>query len=122
MAKQSIIQNNHWEKIAHFLDQGDLPIDNGASERIIRDLAIGRKNWMHVMSDEGVKRMAILYSIIATCKMNNINPEEYLNDVLMRIAIHVKDASVKDLIPTEWLKARNGGCLPEKRPLFPSRN
>jgi transposase len=114
--------NNHWVKIARFLDRSDLPIDNGASERIIRDLAIGRKNWMHVMSDEGGKRMAILYSIIATCKMNNINPEEYLNDVLMRIAIRAKDASVKDLIPTEWLKARNGGCLPEKQPLYPSRN
>jgi hypothetical protein len=72
------------------------------------------------MSDEGGKRMAILYSIIATCKLNSINPEEYLNDVLMRMAIRPENADVSDLTPVEWLKARNGGILPEKKPLYPS--
>lgn len=113
---------NHWDRAVRFLERGDLPIDNGICERIIRDLAIGRKNWMHVMSDKGGKWMAILYSIIATCKLNNINPEEYLGDVLMRIAMRPKDASVHDLLPTEWLKARNAGKLPEKLPLYPSAN
>lgn len=113
---------NHWDRIVRFLDRGDLPIDNGVNERIIRDLAIGRKNWMHVMSDNGGKWMAILYSMIATCKLNGINPEEYLKDVLMRLAIRSADAKVHDLIPTEWLKAQNGGILPEKQPLYPSRN
>jgi transposase len=113
---------NHWDRVTRFLERGDLPIDNGACERVIRDLAIGRKNWMHVMSDDGGKWMAILYSIIATCKLNNINPDEYLGDVLMRIAMRPVDASVRDLIPTEWLKARTGGALPEKQPLYPSKN
>jgi transposase len=113
---------NHWHKIVRFLERGDLPIDNGIDERIIRDLAIGRKNWTHVMSDRGGKWMAILYSLIATCKLNNINPEEYLGDVLMRLAMRSAEASVRDLIPTEWLKARNGGKLPEKQPLYPSIN
>jgi hypothetical protein len=113
---------NHWDEIVRFLERGDLPVDNGVSERVIRDLAIGRKNWMHVMSDEGGKRTAILYSIIATCKLNNINPEEYLRDVLMRMAMRPEDANIQDLIPTEWLKARNGGVLPEKLPLYPSKN
>lgn len=77
---------------------------------------------MQVMSDNGGKWMAILYSIIATCKLNDINPQEYLGDVLMRIAMRTADASVRDLVPTEWLKARNGGKLPEKQPLYPSPN
>lgn len=110
----------HWERIVRFLERGDLPIDNGVDERVIRDLAIGRKNWMQTMSDEGGKRMAILYSIIATCKLNGINPEEYLNDILMRMAIRPENADVSDLTPVEWLKARNGGKLPEKKPLYPS--
>jgi transposase len=113
---------NHWNKAVRFLERGDLPIDNGASERVIRDLAIGRKNWMHVMSDEGGKRMAILYSIIATCKLNNISPQQYLSDVLMRIAMRSDDASIADLTPVEWLKARNDGTLPEKKPLYPSKS
>ena len=112
---------NHWDKIIRFLDRGDLPIDNGVTERVIRDLAIGRKNWIQVMSDAGGKWTAILYSIIATCKLNNINPEEYLHDVLMLISIRDKDASVADLTPIEWLKKRNGGKLPTQKPLYPSK-
>jgi transposase len=111
----------HWDKIIRFLGRGDLPIDNGVTERVIRDLAIGRNNWKQVMSDAGGKWMAILYSIIATCKLININPEEYLRDVLMQLALRSDDASVADLTPVEWLKNRNGGKLPEKRPLYPSK-
>jgi hypothetical protein len=88
-----------------FLERGDLPIDNGIDKRVIRDLAIGRKNWIQVMSDEGGKRMAILYSIIATCKLNCINPEEYFKDIMMRMDIRPEDADVSDLTPVEWLKA-----------------
>jgi transposase len=112
----------HWGKIVRFLERGDLPIDNGVDERVIRDLAIGRKNWMFVQSDEGGKRMAILYSIIATCKFNNINPQEYLSDILMRIAMRTEGASVNDLTPIEWYKNRNGGKIPENKPLYQSRS
>jgi transposase len=113
---------NHWKETVRFLDRGDLPIDNGISERVIRDLAIGRKNWMFVQSDNGGKCMAILYSIIQTCKLNNIDPQEYFKDVLMKIAIRPENASVADLTPVEWLKARNNGMSPKKQPLYPSKN
>lgn len=73
------------------------------------------------MSDAGGKWTAILYSIIATCKLNNINPEEYLRDVVMLVSIRDKDASVADLTPIEWLKKRNGGKLPPRKPLYPSK-
>ncbi|NLD92260.1 MAG: IS66 family transposase [Fibrobacter sp.] len=113
---------NHWNNIVRYLERGDLPIDNGVSERVIRDLAIGRKNWVQVMSDNGGRQTAILFSIIATCKLNTINPSDYLKDVLLKIAIRPEGASVSDLTPVEWLKANNNGTLPEKQPLYPSPN
>ena len=111
-----------WNKAMVFLTRGDLPIDNGASERVIRDLAIGRNNWLFVASDEGGKRMAMLYSIIATCKINGINVEEYFADVLMRLPMRASGTSVADLTPIEWLKTRNDGVLPALKPIYPSKN
>lgn len=113
---------NHWNKAELFLTRGDLPIDNGVSERIIRDLAIGRNNWLAVGSDEGGKRMAMLYSVIATCKLNCIDINEYFADVLMRLAMRPPNASVADLTPIEWHKAKNGGVLPAIKPLYPSKS
>lgn len=114
---------NCWERAERYLHRGDLPIDNGLAERVIRDLTIGRKNWNGVGSDNGGKYMAILYSIIQTCKLLAINPEEYLKDILMRTVIRPNSVSVADLTPAEWLKARNNGILPQqKTPLYPSVN
>lgn len=111
-----------WDKAIIFLTRGDLPPDNGPSERAIRDVVIGRGNWNHVGSDEGGKRMAILLSIISTCKINGIDVEQYLSDVLMRLASRAPGQSVNDLTPIEWLKAKNGGTLPPQRPIYPSKN
>jgi transposase len=111
-----------WDKATVFLARGDLPIDNGPSERAIRDLVIGRNNWLAVGSDEGGKRMAILLSIISTCKVNGIDIEQYLADVLMRLASRAPGQSVIDLTPLEWLKAENGGILPDAKPIYPSKN
>jgi transposase len=111
-----------WDKAVVFLTRGDLPLDNGPSERAIRDLVIGRNNWLHVGSDEGGKRMAILLSIISTCKVNGIDIEQYLADVLMRLASRAPEQSVSDLTPIEWLKNKNGGKLPPLSPLYPSKN
>lgn len=113
---------NHWVKAEVFLTRGDLPIDNGINERVIRDLAIGRKNWMSVGSDEGGKRMAMLYSIIATGKMNGIDLPEYFADVLMRLAMRPNGANVTDLTPLEWLKSKNNGKLPNVTPIYPSKS
>ena len=66
--------------------------------------------------------MAMLYSVIATCKLNGIDIEEYLTDVLMRLAMRPQGASVADLTPIEWLKAKNGGTLPALKPLYPSKS
>jgi transposase len=113
---------NHWDRASRFLDRGDLPIDNGPSERAVRDQAIGRNNWNHVGSDRGGKWMAILYSIITTCKTNGIDIAEYIKDVLMRLAIRSPEQSVSNLTPIEWWKTKNGGTLPQLKSIYPSKS
>lgn len=113
---------NNWVPATRFVESGDLPIDNSADERIVRPLAIGRNNWLHAGSEDGAKWMGILYSIITTCKLNNINPEEYLNDVIVRLPIRPQNADVSDLLPVKWYQNKNGGDDPKKTPLYPSEN
>lgn len=110
----------NWDRACRFLEGGDLPIDNNIDERTIRPLTIGRKNWQFIASEAGGRCMAILYSIIETCKLNGINFEEYLGDVLMRLAMRPSGARAPDLTPVEWLKAKNAGKLPALAPLYPS--
>jgi hypothetical protein len=113
---------NNWNKSTRFLESGDLPIDNSVVERIIRSFAIGRNNWLAAGSENGAKWMAALYSIITTCKINGIDMEEYLCDVLMRLPCRGTDADVSDLTPVGWYKARNDGNLPEVKSLYPSNH
>jgi transposase len=113
---------NNWEAATRYLEWGALPIDNTADERINRPFAIGRNNWMQVGSENGAQWMAMLYTIITTCKLNNINPEEYLKEVLMLLAIRPADAEVSDLLPVNWYKKNNGGTDPIHTPLYPSKN
>lgn len=112
----------NWDEATRFLDWGALPIDNSADERIIRSFAIGRNNWMQAGSVNGARWMAVLYTIITTCKLNNINPEQYLADVLMRLAIRPENADVTDLLPVKWYKNNNNDVDPIKTPLYPSKN
>lgn len=112
---------NHWKRLLCYLDNGALPIDNNPVERVIRALAVGRKNWNFVASEEGGKRTAILYSILTCCTINGIDPEQYLKDTLMRLAIRTPQQSVTDLTPIEWLKARNAGHLPPAPELYPHK-
>lgn len=99
---------NHWGELSRYVENGIYPIDNNDVERIIRTLAIGRKNWMFAGSEAGAKWCATYYSIFATCLINGINPEEYLPDVLMRLAIRPENSDVKDLLPVNWAKEKKG--------------
>jgi len=76
---------NHWEKLNRFLEDGRLPIDNNLVENTIRPVALGRKNYLFAGSPEGAHRLAIIYSLVATCKLNDINPYEYFYDILPKI-------------------------------------
>lgn len=75
-----------WEALTRYVDDGHLEIDNNAAERALRAVAVGRKNYLFAGSDAGGERAAILYSLIGTAKLNGLDPESYLRDVLTRIA------------------------------------
>jgi len=85
-------------KLDPYLEDGRTEIDNNAAERAMRPIALGRKNYMFVGSDTGGKSAAILYTLIETAKMNGIDPQAWLTDVLNRIADHPMK-TVADLAP-----------------------
>src|SRR5258708_5203292 len=94
---------NQWDALNRYLDDGRLAIDNNITERQMRGVAVGRKNWLFAGSDEGGKRAAILYSLICTCSLQGIEPWAYLKDVLQRLAAgETPDA----LTPRLWLAQR----------------
>jgi transposase len=97
---------NHWQQLTRFLEDGRLPLDNNLVENTIRPVAIGRKNWLFAGSVEGAQRMAIIYSLVATCKINEINPYEYFYDILPKVASYPAK-QIADLIPTNWKIQRN---------------
>lgn len=92
---------NHWRALCNYLRDGILEIDNNTSERAIKPLVIGRKNYLFAGSHEGAKRAAIIYSIIETCKLNGINAWDYMNDVLKRLPTTL-NKDIKTLYPYNW--------------------
>jgi transposase len=77
-----------WEALLRYLGDGGIEIDNNAAERALRTVALGRKNYLFAGSDAGGERAAAIYSLIGTAKLNDIDPEAYLREVLTRIADH----------------------------------
>lgn len=96
---------SRWLALTRFVDDGRLEIDNNAAERSIRPLALGRKNYLFAGSDAGGERAAAIYSLIETAKLNDIDPEAWMRDVLARIADHPINR-VSDLLPWNWASAQ----------------
>lgn len=90
-----------WAALTRYCEDGRLHIDNNPAERCIRPITIGRKNWVFAGSDLAAERTAIIYSLIETCKLNNIDPFTYFCDVLERIADHPNPA-IAELLPFNW--------------------
>lgn len=93
----------HWQALVRFCDDGRLEIDNNAAERTLRAIALGRKNYLFAGSDEGGDRAAALYSLLGTAKLNGLDPEAYLRQVLEQIADHPINR-IAELLP--WNIAR----------------
>ena len=89
-----------------FLEHGAVPIDNGVVERLHVRPALTRKNYLFAGSDAGAERAAIAYSIIGSCILADVNPVEYLADVLPRLARGVRLADVGDYLPLRWKALR----------------
>ena len=79
---------NQWETLTRFLEDGELEIDNGATERAHCDIALGRSNWTFFGSDTSGKTAAVLRSFIASCKRCGVEPFAWFRDVLSRIPGH----------------------------------
>lgn len=77
-----------WEALIRYASDGRVEIDNNAAERAIRPVALGRKNWLFAGSDAGGERAADVLSLIETAKLNGLDPERYLREVLTVIADH----------------------------------
>lgn len=91
---------NNWAALARYASDGRLSIDNNKSERALRSMAVGRKNWLFMGSAAGGKTAAIIASFIATCKAHDIHPRNYFADVLTRIAAGETD--FESLLPGSW--------------------
>ena len=95
-----------WDGLVRFLDDGRIEIDSNVVERTIRPIALTRKNALFAGSDGGGEHWAILASLIETCKLNGIDPQAYLADILARIANDLPINRIDELIPWTWAKAR----------------
>ena len=98
-----------WSAFTRFLDDGRVCLSNNAAERAVRGIAVGRKNWTFCGSDSGGQRAAAIYTLIETCKLNDIDARAWLADVLSRLADHPAKR-ITDLLPWNWKAARAGNA------------
>jgi hypothetical protein len=101
VAKAMDYMLKRWIAFTRFLDDGRICLSNNAAERGVRGIALGRKSWLFCGSDRGGERAAVMYSLIVTAKMNNIDPQAWLADVLARIAEHPVQR-LDELLPWNW--------------------
>ena len=90
-----------WPAFTRFLDDGRICLSNNAAERALRGIALGRKSWLFAGSDRGGQRAAAMYSLIGTAKLNDVDPQAWLADVLARIADHPAHR-IDELLPWNW--------------------
>ena len=90
-----------WNELGVFLTDAAVPLDNNASERSLRRIALGRKNYLFVGDVASGKSLAGLYSLVATCESRGVNPFDYLTDVLARVQDHPANA-LDELLPGAW--------------------
>ena len=95
-----------WQALNRYTQDGLLSIDNNLSERVLRMVAVGRKNWLFVGHDNGGRRAATIYSLVASCKLCQIDPFAYLRDILKRINTHPA-SRIAELIPRNWKPAHS---------------
>lgn len=93
---------NHWDALTRFLEDGRLPLDNTEVERQIRALAVGRKNYLFAGSHEGARRAAVIYSLMRSCDLAGVEPTDWLESVLVRLAGGWPQSRIGELLPHRW--------------------
>jgi transposase len=99
---------NQWPTLDRYLGDARFTIDNNVAERAVRPLAVGRRNWLFVGGDGGLKTASVLLSVCASAKRHGLNPWVYLTDVLMQLAL--EPADVTNLLPDAWAKHHLPAC------------
>jgi len=97
---------NQWAPLGRFLEDGRLPLHNNASELRLREVAVGRKNYLFAGSDTGAERAACVYTLMATCMLSGVNPWAYLADVLEKLACGWPQRRIEELLPPMWKASR----------------
>jgi len=105
-----------WPSFCLFLEDGRVAMDNNAAERALRPIAIGRRNWLFAGSDTGAETLARAMTIIETAKMNGLDPQAYLTDVIARIGDH-KINRIDELLPWNWTPLAKPGATPATAPV-----
>jgi len=111
MAKALAYGRKRWDALSRFLDAGEAEIDNNIAERAMRSVAIGRKNWLFAGSKAGGERAAAIYSVIETCKLNGIEPQAYIADVIEKIASDWPASRWDELMPWNWAATPSKTCV-----------
>jgi transposase len=101
VAKAMDYMLTRWPAFTRFLDDGRICITNNAAERALRGLALGRKSWLFAGSARGAERAALMYTLIQTAKLNDVDPQAWLADVLRRIA-DTPQTQLAELLPWNW--------------------
>jgi transposase len=96
-----------WERFARFVDDGRICLTNNAAERALRGFALGRKSWLFAGSERGADRAAAMATLIMTAKLNDVDPQAWLADVLARIAEHPVH-QLNELLPWNWHPLQSG--------------
>ena len=97
---------SHWDYLSTYLRHGHVSIDNNWMENAIRPTAVGKKNWLFVGHPEAGERAAILYSILISCQRLEIQPLEYLQDILSQNTGIMPEQELRALTPANWKKSR----------------
>jgi len=97
---------NQWQALNRYTEDGRLPIDNGAAERAITTVAVSRKNFLFAGSDAGGERAAIIFSVLGSCALAEVEPWAYLRDVFEKLANGWPAKRLEELLPKAWKAAR----------------
>jgi len=112
LAKAMTYMLKRWDAFTLYLDDGRVCMSNNAAERALRGIALGRKSWLFCGSDRGGRRAAAMYSLIVTCRMNGVDPQAWLADVLARIGDHPA-SRLEELLPWNWQNRRQAHAEPK---------
>ena len=93
---------SRWDALVRYTTDGRLSIDNNLSERLLRGIAVTRKNFLFLGSDKGGERAAVIYTLIESAKLNGLDPEAYLAEVLDRMAKGHSINRLDELLPWNW--------------------